>query len=545
LLRFRAASAVVTASVLLVGGGSAWAQPKGDAAPEPPAAKPAEAEAPPAKADAPPSKPAPAPPAKVEPPSSSGTGAAKPEVSDKGEESVPPADKHALPDVAKPLRDLGFQFGSYGRMIAATDGHGGPGRDANIVAHGSRLDEGNYVELELRRDDYWQKTGATTRLVATLALANPVFHYNGDFNVKMAVRNLYMEERGLGADGLSVWVGSRMYRGDDVYLLDFWPLDNLNTVGGGIRYDASQGTSVAVHAGLSQPANDFYLQQVQRAMPLNQPGAASVSILDRQRFIGSVKIQHVQKLGADGAGIKAALYAELHELPSGQRQTQAEIYEDVPADSGWVAGAQLGAFSGKRDTHVNLFLRYARGLAAYGEFDRPSDLAIDKSTSGAHELLAAVGGNWEYGPVGVMLGGYVRSFRDASPGLDYGDVDEGIIIARPAVFFTEWLGLAVEGSYQAQKRGVLLPPTSADGATQSPNGPLTARLYRVGIMPFLSPAGRGDYSRPQIRLIWAVTLRDDAARSLYPQDDPFSLRSTEYFFGLGAEWWFNSSSYGG
>ena len=34
------------------------------------------------------------------------------------------------------------------------------------------------------------------------------------------------------ADGrclMGIWAGSRMYRGDDIYLLDFWPLDNLNT----------------------------------------------------------------------------------------------------------------------------------------------------------------------------------------------------------------------------------------------------------------------------------------------------------------------------
>ena len=42
-----------------------------------------------------------------------------------------------------------------------------------------------------------------------------------------------------------------------------------------------------------------------------------------------------------------------------------------------------------------------------------------------------------------------------------------------------------------------------------------------------------------------VTSRNDAARGLYPQDDVFSLHSIEHFLGLGAEWWFNSSSYGG
>ena len=124
-----------------------------------------------------------------------------------------------------------FSFGSYGRVMAATDGQGRPGRNADLVAHGSRLDHGNYVELELRRDDHWAH--GKTRLVATMAFGHPVFHYNGEFDAQLALRNLYLEVNDLATSGLSLWAGSRMQRGDDIYLLDWWPLDNLNTFGGG------------------------------------------------------------------------------------------------------------------------------------------------------------------------------------------------------------------------------------------------------------------------------------------------------------------------
>src|SRR3954469_6877164 len=103
----------------------AWAQPaappKPQAAPAAPAPTPAPGAGPgAAPADAPP--PVPPPPAAPEDPKS------------------------------------GFAFGSYGRMTPPPDFQGRPGRDADIVAPGSRLDEGNYVELELRRDDYWKIT---------------------------------------------------------------------------------------------------------------------------------------------------------------------------------------------------------------------------------------------------------------------------------------------------------------------------------------------------------------------------------------------------
>jgi hypothetical protein len=447
-------------------------------------------------------------------------------------------------EAPKPPPQSGFAFGSYGRMIAGTDFKGAPGRDADIVAHGSRLDESNYVELELRRDDYWKKTDSTTRLVATLAVANPIFHYTGNFDVKLAIRNLYIEERDLILKGLSVWAGSRMYRGDDIYLLDFWPLDNLNTMGAGVRYDFTKNTYAALQMGFNEPNTPFYLQEVQRPDPLNQIGAIGVNVLDRQRFIGSAKVSHIIPLG-DGAGIKGVLYAETHQLSAGQRETQPRVFETLPANSGFVVGAQIGAFTGDRDGHVNLFVRYAAGLAAYGDFATPNQLGLDQTASGAHEILLALGGNWEKGPFGLMAGGYFRSFRNASAGLDFGDVDEGIFAIRPHVFFGESAGLALEGSFQAQQRGVVTQADAAAGQPASTAGPFSAALWRFGVMPFLSPAGRGDYSRPQFRLIYALTARNAGAKALYPVDDVYSLRSMEHFFGLGAEWWFNSSSYGG
>jgi hypothetical protein len=338
-----------------------------------------------------------------------------------------------------------------------------------------------------------------------------------------------------------------MYRGDDIYLLDFWPLDNLNTLGGGARYDFNESgrTFVALHAGASQPNGIFYYQSSQRPLPNNQIGATTVDILNRQKTIGSLKFSHIFPVGEKG-GIKGVLYGEAHTLSGGQRESKPGTYEDVPGESGFVIGAQVGAFTGDRDTHLNLFFRYARGLAAYGEFAQPSQLSTKHTTDGAQEVLLAAGGNWEKGPFSLMAGAYLRSFRDASVPLDYGDIDEGIFLLRPHLFFGEWGGVAVEGSYQAQQRGVVFAPEPAAGESKAvPTGPLTGGMWRLGLVPFLSPAGRGSFSRPQFRLIYVVSFRDKGARAFYPADDVFSIREVEHFFGFGAEWWFNSSTYGG
>jgi maltoporin len=468
-----------------------------------------------------------------------------------------------------------FAFGTYGRVIAAADGTGRPGRETDIVAHGSRLDLQNYVELELRREDQWPSVDASTRMVATLALGHPIFHYDGDFEARLAVRNLYLEERDLGLEGLSLWMGSRMLRGDDIYLLDFWPLDNLNTVGGGVRYDICGShdrpepadepaaedpessrpetqelpppwcTGVQLHGGLGQPNNPFYQQQVSRASPLDQFGAATVAVLDRQRWVLSLKGEQILRFGGT-EGIKLVAYGEVHSVPSAQRETAvAEVFEQVPSDDGFVVGAQAGGFLGDRGSFLNLFVRYAGGLAAYGEFGLPEGLSPERTADGAHEVLVALSGNLEAGPFALTLGSYFRSFRNANGQPDFGDVDEGIFIARPHLFFIDWAGVALEGSYQTQHRGVLVADMEESGALSASLDPLVAGIGRIGVIPFLAPGGPGAFSRPWFFFTYAASFRDEGARLLYPEGDVFRIREIDHYVGFGAEWWFGSSSYGG
>ena len=65
------------------------------------------------------------------------------------------------------------------------------------------------------------------------------------------------------------WVGSRMYRGDDIYLFDYWPLDDLNTVGGGVLYhrDLGLGNTVefAAHGGENRLDHPFQFQETEVA----------------------------------------------------------------------------------------------------------------------------------------------------------------------------------------------------------------------------------------------------------------------------------------
>jgi hypothetical protein len=426
-----------------------------------------------------------------------------------------------------------FEFGSYGRVNVASDLRGRTGRDADIVAHGSRIDDDSYAELELRREDRFDG-GIRTRIVTTLALFPPFFHFSGVANDRLAVRQLYAQAT---QDDWTLWGGARMYRGDDIYLLNWWPLDNQNTVGGGVA-KAFGDTSLALHAGMQRLDLPNQFQRIPSPTPYSI-GATDVTVLDRPRTIETAKVTHLMR-GLSGAGatdgLKLALYGEAHQMAAGVRRDVAlQSQIPLPQDDGWLVGSQVVYFTGVRDTYASFVFRHARGLAVYDPLASPTSLALDKTTRGAHETLFAFAGNFDERSFGIQWGGYLRFLRSAAESATSLErYDEGIAVVRPQWYVTDHIGIAVEGSYQARRYGLL--DTSTDG-------PLAVSMLRGAILPYFSPAGRGAFARPRIGLVYAASARSDALRTLYPRDDPFSWRSSEHYFGLAVEWWFNMSSY--
>ncbi|MBN9166318.1 MAG: carbohydrate porin [Myxococcales bacterium] len=442
------------------------------------------------------------------------------------------------PQTASPSSARHFEFGSYGRVYAASDFRGGLGRGTNVVAFGPRIvDEGSYAELELRREDKFSDK-VKSRIVATLALFPPFFHFSGKPTQAIGVRNLYAQGT---YEKVTIWAGSRMYRGDDIYLLNWWPLDNQNTVGGGIGApiyrsdDGSQETILQGHVGQQRLDNPYQFQQIPVVAPIGF-GTVDVTKLDRPRTIETFKLTHFVRPGGGPGGFKAVLYGELHQLAAGVfRDPLTNVDRGLPNDSGWMLGSQLTYFTGKRDTYASLVMRHARGIASYDPLAVPITFALDRTVGSASETQVAASGNFETDVFGVMAAGYVRFFRDGSPGeTSTQRYDEGTIVARPSVFIGEHFGVSVEGSYQQRRIAI-----------QNPNGdgPLTASVFKAGVIPYFSPSGRGSFKRPQIRLLYVASFRDSGTRGLYPIEDVFAQRSVEHFAGVGAEWWFNSSSY--
>ncbi|MET0593880.1 MAG: carbohydrate porin, partial [Polyangiaceae bacterium] len=385
-------------------------------------------------------------------PPSAGTGASQPPP------AVPQADERPAPtNVAvapAPVPSGRFEFGSYGRINVASDLRGRTGRDSDIVAHGSRVDDDSYAELEFRREDTFAD-GIKTRIVTTLALLPPFFHFSGVANDKFALRQLYAQA---SDNGWTLWGGARMYRGDDIYLLNWWPLDNQNTIGGGVA-KAFGNTSVALHGGMQRLDVPNQFQQIPSPIPYSI-GAKNVTTLDRPRTVETAKVTHLMRgLSSPGStdGLKLVLYGEAHQMSAGVRRDPAiQSQTPLPKDSGFLIGSQVVYFTGVRDTYAAFFFRHARGLAVYDPLAYPTTLANDRTSDGANETLFAFAGNFDQRDFGVQWGSYLRFLRGATESATSLDrYDEGILVVRPHLYLTDHIGVAVEGSYQARLYGVL------------------------------------------------------------------------------------------
>ena len=447
------------------------------------------------------------------------------------------------PDIG--AKEIGkFVFGSYGRVQVTDDTNGHPGRSTNVVAYGPRLFEPSYGEMYL---SYTINTpdGFGSKVLFTLALFEPLAHYSGDYEQTWAVRNMYAEAWGFVpyVPWLHIWAGSRMYRGDDIYLLDFWPLDNLNTIGGGLIFDWN-GLDVRAHAGVNRLNDDYQFQTI--AVPGATFGSGEKVFLNRQRWITSGKTTYELANLYNDFGMKFSLYGEFHHLGKGRRIPEELISENVPLyepntidrelpeDEGWILGGQVGFLGFGPASHLNLFARWAQDLAAYGEAGVPFGTKNDGSAKGAYELVTGLSANWEFKWAGILAGGYLRKFKDADVNkYDTDDFIEGAFVLRPVVFLTEHLHQGFEFSYQQHYPFGL-----------NPNGDEheVAEVFQYSIMEIVS-LGRGSYRRPQIRFVYTISEPNGSAQDTFGSTGLRRPDKTEHFLGFGVEWWFNSSTY--
>ncbi|MEZ4399563.1 MAG: carbohydrate porin [Kofleriaceae bacterium] len=442
---------------------------------------------------------------------------------------------------------LGFRFGSYGRVTAGTDLAGGKPQPIHVVAHGPRIVEPSYLELDFSYGARWGHSGLI-RTILTLAYDDQLFHDTGAFTAGPALRNLYVIAE---HDDHAVWVGSRMLRGDDLYLFDYWPLDDLNTVGAGgelrLGRDGDDDRSwldVAAHVGLNRLRDPFQYQE--RAVADPELGATTVVQLNRQRTIASARAAYTRLAEPDAGGrpginLRATLYGELHGIGAGtRRRTSDATLEALPRDWGTTLGAELTAWRDPGDADrtraASLFVKWSKGLAAFDELAAPTSFDAELRTfPKASELVIGAGGSWDAARYHLVAASYLRRFVDAD--VNTRDRDDGweyAVDLRPAVrLHHHGVYAALDLGYEARFPRGLQPTTQA-----------AADPAIVSAAPMLTfhPTGASAWSRPELRLVYRAAHQNDGALALYAPEDP-RARTWTHFLGVSAEWWFNSNSY--
>ena len=93
-------------------------------------------------------------------------------------------------------------------------------------------------------------------------------------------------------------------------------------------------------------------------------------------------------------------------------------YEALPSDSGYLIGAELSFWglapidSGYK-RHLNLFIKYSKGLAAFDPLTTPTSFDIDLRTTNANQFLVGASGNWDFKYGNALIGALSRRFIDA------------------------------------------------------------------------------------------------------------------------------------
>ncbi len=429
-----------------------------------------------------------------------------------------------------------FQFGSYGRVQPSTDLEGGSGRHTNVVSHGSRLEQESYTELDFVYDFKNEPGVIDFQFVSTIGIGESLFHNTGAFSMISAVRNLFIRADHVVWKPLSVWAGSRMYRGDDVYLFDFWPLDEVNLYGGGLKLVFSS-TEAALHVGFNRLESDWSFQELE--VPSDTFGTQKVRWMERQRLIaGATATQYFLKKEASDFFLKLKLFAEFQHIGEGTRIARysvnaAEQTDEVayPSDFGWSVGAQFGVNGLGKNGNIHVFGRFSGGLAAYGTLAEPYGFNTDRKTTSALELLGAITGNLEVWKLAIQFGSYIRSFKDADPNkYDNDDYLEYIFAVRPHLMLHENFYLAAELSHQLRR------PNGLDAAGEKGTMPMVTKLT---VMPLITTGG-GSLGRPQLRLVYTASFLNEDAQVLLGAADTKKDAPVQHFLGLSAEWWFNT-----
>ncbi|SHF75218.1 maltoporin [Flavobacterium fluvii] len=437
-----------------------------------------------------------------------------------------------------------FSLGSYGR---AGIGYG-LGTEAefpqslNLNGMGSiggRFEENDYMQLGTAM--HFKPTNAskdTTKInvQALFAFYTTKGQLIGNVSDKSiggitsVIPELFAEAKNIMGSDWSVWLGARLFRGDDIHIIDHFYFDDHSGQGVGIKHKNTEFSVIftgAIDTTSTLPPN-FYLNIVN--------GTPTLGLRNRYLTI----LEHTLRLSKG----YVKLMGEFHRLPAGVAEDATTKYS-YPADVGFVVGAKYqNRISSKLPGSFNaVSARYGTGIANGGDggssrtfmtYGAPNleTNSFRNAYSFAFTETFVLNFNEKYSLNGYAL--YTKS-RGASDepnkGSDYlgkqmlfnrkQDISFG---ARGTWYLTNWLHLLHELDFAWRKDG-----------TQD-----FAQMTKFTIAPTLVPTAKRDvWERPHFRLVYSVAhynkfAADNLYSSYLAQSGP---KSWGQYIGVKTEWW--------
>ena len=438
-----------------------------------------------------------------------------------------------------------FSFGSYGRVGIATS-LGAPDSDyprsLNLNGMGSvggRFEENDYFEMAAAMhfepkiaDEEKTQVNIQARFSFYTTQGQLIGNVSSNSigGITTALPELYAEANNIMGSEWSVWAGARLFRGDDIHIIDQYYFDDHSGQGAGIKYKNTQVALIftgSIDTVSTLPPN-FYLDIVN--------GAPTLAL--RNRYVSI--IEHT--ISYENSYLK--LLGEYQRLPSGIAEDFTTKYS-YPAANGYVVGAKyVNNFPTKIPGSFNsVSVRYGMGIANGGDggstrtyvtYGAPNleTNSFDKANSFAFTETFLWNMNEKYSLNGYAV--YTKS-RGASDSLDQApdylgkkmlfnrkqDIAFG---ARGTWYIKKWLHLLHELDFAWRKDG-----------TQP-----FAQMTKISIAPTFVPTAIPDvWARPHIRLVYSLAHYNQfAADNLYSSYLAQSgVKSWGQYLGVKAEWW--------
>ncbi|MGJ5641036.1 carbohydrate porin [Formosa sp. S-31] len=442
-----------------------------------------------------------------------------------------------------------FNLGSYGRVgVGWTFDNGeAVGRSLNLLNMGSiggRLEEQDYLELA-PNFNFRPKEGDATKIhvqvrlsvyaTSLTSIGNSSTTSIGGLN--FALPEIYAEARNIGGKDLNLWIGSRLYRGEDVHVADHFYFNDHSGQGVGVEYKKSRFATIFVASTdtTSTLPPYFYLNI--------KTGTLSAALRQRTVFVSE------QDFDLNENNSITAL-AEFHYMGDGDSDNELTEEGDVehavnfPSDIGFVAGVRYKrSFKKLREgSYNNLTVRYGSGIANGGDgglsktwltFGAPDSLSLN--FKGAYSLAVVnntiLNVSDTYAVNAYMILTSSKGAADSNhmaPTYFENEVFnrklDFAIGARNEFFISDYFHVLGELHYSQRKDG------------ENP----TASMTKLSIAPVYVPTGLRDiWARPHLRFVASVARYNDYAmeNSYSPYLLATGARRWGYYLGFKAEWW--------